>query len=106
VETTNIIIENINENLHGANLVAESILGFLPDAKQLEQQWKQAAEEKVKVIRQMTRLDWEAYWQHLVKPHNQCMTLRCPTTSTEKMVPALTDVIFDGQLKAEVSRPT
>ena len=38
--TTNIIIDNINENLHGANLVEESIPGFLPDAKQLEQQWK------------------------------------------------------------------
>ena len=33
VTTSNIIIENINENLHGANLVAESIPGFLPDVK-------------------------------------------------------------------------
>ena len=72
---TNIIIENINENLHGANLVAKSILGFLPDSKQLEQQWKHVVEEKVEVIRQMMRLDWEAYWQHLVKPRSQWMTL-------------------------------
>ena len=67
-KTTNIIIEDINENFHGANLVAESIPGFLPDAKQLEQQWKQTVEDKVKVIRQTTRIDWEAYWQNLVKP--------------------------------------
>jgi len=30
---TNIIIENINENFHGSNLVAELIPGFFPDAK-------------------------------------------------------------------------
>jgi len=29
----NINTENINENLHGANVVAESIPGFLPDEK-------------------------------------------------------------------------
>lgn len=52
----NIIIENINENFHGANLVAESILGFLPDVKQLEQQWKQEIKEKAEAIRQTTRL--------------------------------------------------
>lgn len=92
--------------MHGANQVAESILGFLPDVKQLEQQWKQVVEEKAEVIRQTTGLDWEAYWQHLVKPHSQYMTLRFLTTSSEKMAPALTDAIFDGQLKAEVSRLT
>lgn len=33
---TNNIIEAINKNLHGANLVVESILGFLPNYKQLQ----------------------------------------------------------------------
>lgn len=32
----NNVTENINENLHSANLVAESIPSFLPNAKQLE----------------------------------------------------------------------
>ena len=35
--TTNNIIEAINKNLHGADLVVESIPGFLPNANQLEQ---------------------------------------------------------------------
>jgi len=30
------VIENINENLHSANLVQESILGFIPNVKHLE----------------------------------------------------------------------
>lgn len=42
----NIVIENVNENLHNANLMAETNLGFLPNAKQLELQWKQVAEER------------------------------------------------------------
>lgn len=106
VAATNIIIENINENFHGANLVADSIPRFLPDAKHLDRQWKHAAQDKAEVIMQTTKLDWEAYWQHLVKLHSQWMTQRFLTTSAEKMVPSLTDVIFDGQLKAEVDRPT
>lgn len=83
---TNSVIENINENLHSANLVEESILGFLPNVIQLELQRRQAIEEKAGAIRQTTRLNWEAYWRHLVKPHSQWMTLQCLTTSTEKMV--------------------
>lgn len=57
----NNVINNINENLISFNLVAESILGFLPNVKQLEQQWRQAIEEKGEAIRQTTRLKWEAY---------------------------------------------
>jgi len=60
--TTNSIIEAINENIHGANLVTDIIPGFLPNVKQLEQQWRQAAKEKEEVIRQMSKLNWEAYW--------------------------------------------
>jgi len=57
----NNVIRNINEILHSANIVAESILGFLPSVKQLELQWRQATKEKVEEIRQMIRLNWEAY---------------------------------------------
>ena len=42
----NSVIENINENLHSANLVKVSIQSFLPNAKQLEQQWADAIRRK------------------------------------------------------------
>jgi len=32
-----IIVEAVNENLHGANLVKECVPGLLPNVKQLEQ---------------------------------------------------------------------
>lgn len=57
----NIIIEAINENLHSANLVTESIPIFLPNVKQLEQQWRKTAKEKEEVIRQMSKLNCEAH---------------------------------------------
>lgn len=38
--TTNNIIECVNENLHNANLVAETTPGFLPKAQQLQVVWK------------------------------------------------------------------
>jgi len=37
IVVANTVIENINENLHNAKPVAESILGFLSNVKQLEQ---------------------------------------------------------------------
>lgn len=73
--TTNTVIENINENLHSANLVAKSIPGFLPNVKHLKQPWRQAIGEKQEAIRKMTKLNWEAYWQYLVKPQSHWMTL-------------------------------
>ena len=56
----NCVIENINENIHSANLVEYSVPGFLPNVKQLEKQWRQATSEREEEIRQMTRLNWEA----------------------------------------------
>lgn len=38
----NNVIENINENLHSANSVAEFVPGFLPNVKKLEQHWREA----------------------------------------------------------------
>jgi len=38
--TTNCIIESINEYIQNENLVVESVPSFLPNVKQLEQQWR------------------------------------------------------------------
>ena len=37
------IIEFVNENIHGSNLVKECISRFLPNVKQLEQRWRQTS---------------------------------------------------------------
>jgi len=36
----NNVIECVNENVQNANLVAETTLGFLPNAEQLQAVWK------------------------------------------------------------------
>jgi len=48
--TTNSVIECINENLHKANLVAETTPGFLPKAQQCQTVWKQTTEERAEAI--------------------------------------------------------
>ena len=57
VAAANIVIECVNENLHKANLVAETTLGFLPKAQQLQAESKQAVEERVETIKQVNRLN-------------------------------------------------
>ena len=66
---------------------------------------EQTTHEKEETIKQLTRLNWETYQNFLVKQHSQWMTLRCLTTSTQNMVPALLDAIFAEQLKSTISQP-
>lgn len=106
IATRNNIIESVNENLHSANIVVDTTPAFLPNAKQLELRWKHVAEERAEAIKKVTKLNWEAYWQYLVKPHSQWMTLKCVIVSIKKMVPTLINAMFTGQLKVEVGQPT
>ena len=101
-----ILIDCVNENLHRANLISESTPGYLPSALQLEAEWKQKAQANGKTIQTLAKLNWESYWTYLVKPHSQCMTIRCIMNAAEKVAPALMDVVFAAQLSTEVGQPT
>ncbi|MDW3502867.1 hypothetical protein NQ272_27320, partial [Escherichia coli] len=61
--------------------------------QQLQRGWRQKAQEKAESIKKLTNLNWDSYWAYLVKPHSQCMTLKCIINSTEKMAPTLADVV-------------
>lgn len=98
------IIDCVNENLHRANLILETALGFLQKTQKLQTSWRQKAEEKAESIKNLTKLKWDTYWQYLVKPDSQCMTLKCLTNSTKKIAPVLANSVFVGQLKLEVSQ--
>ena len=104
--TASILIDSVNENLHRANLIAETTLGYLPNKQRLEAEWRQKPQEKGKEIQALNRLNWECYWAYLVKPHSQWMTVKCIVNVAEKVVPALIDSIFSAQLKAKVGQPT
>ncbi len=101
-----ILIDCVNENLHRANLVSETTPGYLPIASQLEAEWKQKAQANGETIWALSRLNWESYWTYLVKPHSQCMTVRCIMNAVEKVAPALMDAVFTAQLSTEVGQPT
>ena len=55
--TASRLIDCVNENLHRANLIAETTPGYLPNAQQLEADWKQRAQEKAKVIQRLSKLN-------------------------------------------------
>ena len=99
------IIDCVNENFHKLNLISEIILGHLPQAQQLQTEWRQKVDEKAKSIQGLTRLNWDSYWTYLVKPHSQCSALNCIINSAEKIAPTLADSVFSGQLKSEVGQP-
>jgi len=104
--TSNNIIDCVNENLHKANLISETALRFLQKAQQLQTSWRQKYEEREESIKKLTKLNWDTYWQYLVKPHSQCMTLKCLINSAEKIAPVFVDSNFVGKLKLEVGQPT
>ena len=65
-------------------------------AQQLQTGWRQKAQEKAESIKRLTKLNWDSYWAYLIKPHSQCVTLKCIINFAEKMAPALADVVFTG----------
>jgi len=91
-----ILIDCVNENLHTANLIAETTPGYLPNKLQLEAEWKQKVQEKGKAIQALNMLNWECYWAYLVKPHSQWMTVKCIINAAEKVVPTLIDSILSA----------
>ena len=101
-----ILIDCVNENLHRANLISETTLGYLPNKLQLETEWRQKAQAKGKAIQALARLNWKSYWMYLVKPHSQWMTVKCIMNAAEKVAPALIDVVFAAQLRTEINQQT
>jgi len=101
----NTLTDCVNDNLHKANLISETIPGYLPQAHQLQTEWRQKAEERAKSIQGLTRLNWDSYWMYLVKPHSQHSALNCIINATEKIAPTLVDSVFSGQLNSEVGQP-
>ena len=87
-------------------MISESTPGYLPSALQLEAEWKQKAQENGKTIQTLAKLNWESYWTYLVKPHSQCMMVRCIMNAAEKVASALMDAVFAAQLSTEVGQPT
>ena len=73
------IVKVVKHTLHATNLVKEGNLKILPDLNDLYKSWIEIQRE---AIAKLARTDWEAYWQYLVKPHNQIMTLNFSLHST------------------------
>ena len=42
----NTLTDCVNDNLHKANLIPETVPGYLPQANQLQTEWRQKAEER------------------------------------------------------------
>ena len=60
----NSLTDCVNDNFHKANLISETVPGYLPQAHQLQIEWRQKAEEREKSIQGLTRLNWDSYWTY------------------------------------------
>jgi len=69
------MIETINDNHWYVGFIQKYSLGNLPQIKDLQASWHENLAAKKQQIRQLSHLNWEAYWSYLVKPHNQLMAL-------------------------------
>ena len=101
----NNVMELVNDNVYGENLISDCSLGKLPKAKVLENQWKRDLATKDEQFSRVHNLTWDAYWSLLVKPHSQQMTIKCLANVVDRMVPELSDAMYMGQLHSRMSRP-
>jgi len=88
------IIKAVNHTFHTTNLINKGDPKSLPDLKDLDKNWKEKMKIQREAITKLSKIDWEAYWQFLVKPHSQIMTLTCSVNSMQRMLPPLTNSIF------------
>ena len=65
------IIKAVNHTLHTTNLIKEGNPKSLPDLNELDKNWKENLKIQRDAITKLSKTDWEAYWQFLVKPHSQ-----------------------------------
>jgi len=91
--------------LHTSNLIKESDPKTLPDLKALDENWKNKSQLQKETIEGLSKIDWEAVWKLLVKPHSQIMTLNCSLDSVQRMLPPLHDAIFVGKLRTQFGMP-
>jgi len=99
------LIELVNHNLYGANLISDCSPGKLPKTKVLENQWKQNVATKDEQLSRVQSLTWDAYWSFFVKPHSQQMTINFLANVVDHMVPELLDATYMGQLHSRMSHP-
>lgn len=99
------IVKAVNHTLYATNLVREGNPKELPDLNDLHKIWKERVETQREAIEKLAKTDWESYWQYLVKPHSQIMTLNYSLHSTQWMLPPLIDVIFTGQVRTQFGAP-
>jgi len=71
------IVKAVNHTLYATNLVKEGNPKILPDLNDMHKSWKERAKIQREAITKLAKTDWEVYWQCLVKPHSQIMTLNC-----------------------------
>lgn len=67
---------------------------MLPKLKPLEAQWKESKNMQVETIKKINKFDQENYWNFLIKPYHQCLTLQPLSDSTNKSLPALSNAVF------------
>ena len=91
--------------LHTSGLIKEGNHKLIPDLKILEKSWKNTGQIQEETIAQLTKTNCKAYWQLLVKPHIQIMTLNCSLDSIQKMLPLIFDAIFTRQMKTQFEKP-
>lgn len=77
----------------------------MPNLTTLSKDFQEIARQQKDAITKLTMTDSELYWQYLVKPHSQIMTLNCFLHATQMMLPPLANVIFTGQLKSHFGPP-
>ena len=92
LDTSSLIKEGNEKSIHGL--------------RNLEKSWKNIGQLREETLAQLKKTDGEAYWQLLVKPHSQIMTLKYFMDSIQKMQPLLHEAIFTGQMKTQFGKPS
>ena len=95
----------VNDTLYLANIVTQCTPGKIITANVLEQTCYPDLENRAKLITAVNSLDIDAYWQFLIKPHEQRSALKCLTEAVQYMIPEIQDSTYAAQLSSRLNKP-
>ena len=102
--TSSNLVDLVNNTLYLENMISQCRPGKMTTTNTLEQSCYPELEEKGRLIAGINRLNLEAYWLFLIKPHTQRAALKCLTNAIGCVIPDIQDATYAAQLSLRLNK--
>lgn len=104
-EMSNALVESINDYILESNLISSCPQDSMLDVEILRCNWHEQGVEFTEKVNQLRKIDLEANWHFLVKPHTNWLVLKLLTNISSQMLSSLQEAIFSSETQIKPRSP-